>query len=229
MTMSALEDVWVRPRLHLPPLYAILDADVAASAGWTVPALARACLDGGARLLQVRAKRLGSAAFLDICAEVVEAARPLDAIVIVNDRADVAVLAGASGVHLGQEDLPVGAVQACFPRLTVVGLSTHTRAQIDAARGEAPDYVAVGPVFGTTTKATGYEAVGLDLVSYAAQASGHGGEQVGPPVVAIGGITLDRALRVIEAGAAAVAVVSDLLAGGDPARRVRDYVRVLGV
>ena len=156
-------------------------------------------------------------------------ARPLDAIVIVNDRADVALLAGAAGVHVGQDDLPAGAVRAWFPRLTLVGLSTHTQAQIDAAREDAPDYVAVGPVFGTATKATGYDAVGLDLVSYAARAGGQGAARTERPVVAIGGITLERAPRVIEAGATSVAVISDLLIGGDPARRVRDYVRVLGL
>ena len=94
-------------------------------------------------------------------------------------------------------------------------------AQIDAAGHEPVTYVAVGPVFGTRTKDTGYEAVGPALVTAAAARSG------GRPVVAIGGVTLETAPRAIEAGASCVAVISDLLAGGDPAARVREYVRRL--
>jgi len=102
----------------------------------------------------------------------------------------------------------------------VVGLSTHTAAQLDAAAAQPIDYVAIGPVFGSTTKATGYEAVGLDVVRRATR--------IGVPVVAIGGITLETARRVIDAGAASVAVIGDLVSGGDPERRVREYVRILG-
>ncbi len=216
----------MEPRFRLPPLYAILDADATSAAGWTVPALARAVLDGGARLLQVRAKTAGSAALLELCRTVVTLARPLGAQVIVNDRPDVAALAGADGVHVGQEDLPVPAIRAAFPRLAIVGLSTHTSAQIRAAEAAEPDYVAVGPVFGTTTKATGYDAVGLDLVREAVRVHSGGPAR---PVVAIGGITLERAPEVIAAGAAAVAVISDLLEGGDPADRVRRFLEAVGM
>ncbi len=213
------------PRLHLPPLYAILDADATSAAGWTVPALARALIDGGARLLQVRAKTVGSAALLDLCQTVVALARPAGATLIVNDRPDIAVLASADGVHVGQADLPVSAVRAAFPRLGIVGLSTHTPAEIRAAVSAQPDYVAVGPVFGTTTKATGYGAVGLDLVREAVRV--HAGDAA-RPVVAIGGITLERAPEVIAAGAASVAVISDLLKGADPAGRVRRFLDAIG-
>ncbi len=216
----------MQPRHRLPPLYAILDADAASAAGWTVPALARAVLDGGARLLQVRAKTAGSAALLELCRTVVALARPLGALVIADDRADVAMLAGADGVHVGQDDLPVAAVRAAFPRLTIIGLSTHTSAQIHAAEAAQPDYVAVGPVFGTKTKATGYDAVGLDLVREAVRVHSGGAAR---PVVAIGGITLERAPDVIAAGAASVAVISDLLEGGDPAERVRRFLEAVGV
>lgn len=214
-------------RLRLPPFYAILDADVAASAGWTTPALAAALLEGGARLLQVRAKTTGSAALLDLSRAVVGLARPYGALVIVNDRPDIAVLAGADGVHVGQDDLPVPALRLAFARLAVVGLSTHTQAQVEAAVGTSPDYVAVGPVFGTSTKATGYDAVGLDLVRQAACV--HGGSNPARPIVAIGGITLELAPQVLGAGAASVAVISDLLTGGDPQARVRRYLEAIGV
>lgn len=214
--------------MRLPPLYVIVDADLAAARGWNVPALARACLEGGARLLQVRAKSVGGAEYLALCDEVLAAARAVGATVIVNDRADIAAMAGADGVHVGQEDLAPREVRAAFPGIRLVGLSTHTPAQIDAAAPQSIDYLAVGPVFPTGTKDTGYGEVGLELVRHARQvvaAGASGGEP--RPVVAIGGITLERAPAVLEAGATSVAVISDLLATGDPAARVQAYLAAL--
>jgi thiamine-phosphate pyrophosphorylase len=212
----------------LPPLNAIVDEDVAARFGWTVPALARVYLSGGARLIQVRAKRAGSGAYLRTCEEVVSLGREFAALVIVNDRADIARLAGASGVHVGQEDLQPAAVRAIVGSDAIVGLSTHTLDQVRAARGEPIDYLAVGPVFGSTTKATGYAAVGLEMVRNAARVNGEVGEsEVARPIVAIGGITLEHAEAVVRAGATTVAVVSDLLSTGDPESRVRAYVELL--
>lgn len=104
----------------------------------------------------------------------------------------------------------------------IIGYSTHTVAQIDAALLEPVTYIAVGPVFGTRTKDTGYHAVGLALVGEASRRAG------AVPVVAIGGITLETARQVIAAGAASVAIISDLLTGGDPAARVRAYLEGLG-
>ena len=205
----------------LPRLQAIVDVDVAAAAGWMAVDLARAYLDGGARLLQLRAKALPSSRFLDICDAVVALTREAGALVIVNDRVDLAKLSGASGVHVGQDDLPVAEARALLGAEAIIGFSTHSVAQLQAALVQPSSYVAVGPVFGTRTKDTGYEAVGLRLVSEAARLCGE------RPVVAIGGITLDNAPSVIEAGAACVAVIGDLLAGGRPEDRVRDYCRVL--
>lgn len=217
-----------RDDTRVSPLYAILDAGVAARHGWDVDALAAACLRGGARLLQVRAKEEGSRAFLALCEKVVALARPYGAIVLANDRADVALLAGAQGVHVGQDDLAPADVRRAFPALDWVGLSTHSPAQIADAVAQPASYVAVGPVFATVTKDTGYEAVGLDLVREARRAvdAADGGRR--RPVVAIGGITLERAPDVLAAGASSVAVISDLLAGGDPEARVRAYLARLG-
>lgn len=211
---------------RFPPLYAILDEETGVRAGWSVPALARACLAGGARLLQVRAKRATGGALLAMCEEVVSEARRHGAMVIVNDRADISVAAGASGVHLGQDDLPVAAVQHAFPSLAVIGVSTHSPEQFERAVAGPASYVAVGPVFETGTKATGYTAVGLELVRYAARRLGgsSGQPSAARALVAIGGITLERAPQVIEAGATSVAVISDLLSTGDPEGRVRQYV-----
>lgn len=204
-----------------PRLYAIVDQDTATRHGWNVVDLGRAFLDGGATLIQVRAPGAASGELLDWCAALVEAGRRPGARVIVNDRADVAVAAGAGGVHLGQNDLEARAARRIVGPDAIVGVSTHTRAQIRAASAEPIDYVAVGPVYDTGTKSTGYASVGLDLVADAVRLS------LSRPVVAIGGITLERAPAVIRAGAHSVAVISDLLVGNDPARRVAEYQRVL--
>lgn len=204
----------------LPRLYAICDADVCANAGWTLTDFAAACMDGGATLLQLRAKRSTSADFLRFTEIVMKRAVPAGATIIVNDRADVARLAGAGGVHVGQDDLRPSEVRRIVGGGAVVGLSTHNRGQLASAVEEPVTYVAVGPVFGTTTKETGYEAVGFDLVREASVLAS--ARQL--PVVAIGGITLERAADVIEGGATTVAVITDLLVDNAPAARVRAFL-----
>jgi thiamine-phosphate pyrophosphorylase len=166
---------------------------------------------------------MGSAAFLDLAEAAVTMAQREDARVIVNDRADLAVLSAATGVHVGQDDLAPADVRRVTGPHAIVGLSTHTRDQILAAIAEPISYLAIGPVFATATKSTGYDAVGCAAVEEAVdQASRHR-----LPVVAIGGITLATAPRVIEAGAAAVAIIGDLLTA-DPEARVRQYLAALG-
>jgi thiamine-phosphate pyrophosphorylase len=186
-----------------------------------VAQLAAAFLDGGAKIIQLRAKRLASAPFLAHADDLVRAAAPFGAAVVVNDRVDLALLAGAAGAHVGQEDLPPAAARRLLGPHATIGYSTHTVAQIEAAAEEPVTYIAIGPVFGTGTKTTGYDAVGLALVAEAARRS-HG-----RAVVAIGGITLERAPEVIAAGASSVAVITDLLTGGDPTARVAAFLRAL--
>ncbi len=137
-----------------------------------------------------------------------------------NDRADLARLSGAAGVHVGQDDLTPAQARAVIGHDAIVGVSTHTLDQLDDALRESIDYVAVGPVFGTDTKATGYAAIGLEAVRAAAArtVARH------VPLVAIGGITRDRSRSVLDAGAQSVAVISDLLTTGDPTARVRDFL-----
>ncbi len=174
-------------------------------------------MDGGATFLQIRAKHTGPAEFLRICDDILAAADTFAATVIVNDRVDLALISGADGVHVGQDDLAPAAARDILGPEAIVGYSTHTIEQIEAAVGLPVSYLAVGPVFGTTTKATGYDAVGLDRVRAARQATGK-------PVVAIGGVTLDNAESAVAAGATMVAVIGDLLTGGNPTARVRDYL-----
>jgi thiamine-phosphate pyrophosphorylase len=182
--------------------------------------VATACLRGGATLLQLRQKQASGASALALADAVVAVAREFGASVIVNDRPDIARLAGAAGVHVGQEDLTVEDVRQVVGREALVGLSTHTEAQIEQSWHEAVDYIAVGPVYVTATKETGYHARGLDLIRYAAR-----GDR---PVAAIGGITLERAIDVAAAGAMLIAVISDIL-HGDPERRTREFIDLLHV
>ena len=208
--------------LTLPPLYAIVDVDVCGTRGRQPRDVIRAYLSGGARLLQLRAKTLPGAVFLELASALAEDAASAGATFIVNDRADIARLAGAAGVHVGQDDLSPSDVRRVVGPEAIVGRSTHTADQIERATREPISYLAIGPTFVTATKATGYDAIGLDGVADAARrASSHG-----LPVVAIGGITLETAPGVIAAGAASVAVITDLL-DDDPERRVRQYLSAL--
>ena len=184
--------------------------------------VARAFLSAGAKLLQLRCKSWGSAAFLDLANAVVEDANRADAAVIVNDRADVAALSHAHGLHVGQEDLTPADARAVIGAEALLGLSTHTADQWEAAVKDPICYIAIGPVFGTGTKDTGYQAVGLGTVTRAADVA----RAAGLPTVAIGGITRANAVSVIDAGAASVAVISDLMRD-DPEASCRALLRIL--
>ena len=198
-----------------PFLYPIIDTGVCRSRRIDPVALCDAYLAGGARVLQLRDKESSSGDFLRLADILVERADRLEALVIINDRADIARLSGAAGVHVGQEDLPVDDVRKTLPPPAIVGLSTHDERQLDDAIQQDPTYVAVGPVFETSTKDTGYSARGLDLVRSAAGR--------GKPLVAIGGLTVDNVLDVVRAGALGMAVIADLL-NGDPEARTREFI-----
>jgi thiamine-phosphate pyrophosphorylase len=204
-------------RLVLPRLYVILDAALL-----TTPELhcAQKLVDAGVRLLQYRNKAASTR-------ELFESSRRLSALLIpqgvtffVNDRADVASLTGASGVHLGQEDLGVEEARLVIGTERLVGVSTHTLQQFQQAAATSADYLAVGPVFATSTKTNPDPVVGTDFIR---QIRG----LTNKPIVAIGGITLERAAEVIQAGADSVAVISDILRAPDPGQRARQYVDVL--
>jgi thiamine-phosphate pyrophosphorylase len=186
--------------------------------------LASAFLEGGASLVQLRAKGAPGGWMLETAAAIVERSHRGDALVIINDRADIARLSGADGVHVGQDDLSPAAVRRLVGADALVGLSTHTDAQVEAAASQPVSYVAIGPVFPTGTKATGYDSRGVEAVRRAANATA----ERGVPLVAIGGVTLETAPDVLRAGASAVAVIGDLMSG-DPAARVREYLKRLTV
>jgi len=202
-------------------LHAIVDVEASIRAGLRALDVARGYLLAGASVLQIRGKALGSRDFLEVADACVAAARPFNATVIINDRVDIARLSGAAGVHVGQGDLSPTAARRLLGGAAIVGLSTHTIRQIEAAVMEPITYLAIGPVFGSATKDTGYDATGLALVREAVRLAGS------LPVVAIGGITLENASSVIDAGAASVAVIGDLLTGADPERRARAFLQTL--
>jgi thiamine-phosphate pyrophosphorylase len=208
----------------LPRLYPILDIDLCRERRLEPLAVLAAFLAGGARFLQLRDKSPSTAARLALADAVVEQAHAAGARVIVNDRADVARLTAADGVHVGQDDLTVDDARRLLGADAIVGLSTHDESQIEAAARTSASYVAVGPIYGTATKDTGYQPRGLDLVRRAAAILRPGAGQAGKPVVAIGGITLARVPEVLAAGADSVAIISDLLAG-DPEERIREFLR----
>ena len=145
------------------------------------------------------------------------AARAANCAFFVNDRPDVAWLAGADGVHVGQEDLEVEQAREVVGPERWVGVSTHNLEQFEQAAASSADYIAVGPDLpAQSSKANPDPVVGLDFIRGVPRA-------YGKPIVAIGGITLERAAAVIEAGADSVAVISDILSAKNPAQRAGEF------
>ena len=176
--------------------------------------LAQKVCAGGARLLQLRVKELPTREFLSTACEVRAICRQAGSLLIINDRADIALAVGADGVHVGQEDLPVEAARKVLGPDKLIGVSTHDPAQALAAVRGGADYIGFGPLFGTSTKATGYGARGLDQLREIRAL-------VRLPIVAIGGITAGRAPAALAAGADAVAMISDVVLASDVTGKVR--------
>jgi len=204
-------------RLALPPLYVILDAALLPS---DPIELTIRMLDAGARLFQYRNKTSSSRELLEASQSVWFAVRQYGGRFIVNDRADIARLAGASGVHLGQDDLDVPGARMIVGTESIIGFSTHNVEQFQAAAESDADYIALGPIFATDSKANPDPAVGVDFIRRVRKLTSK-------PIVAIGGITPERARQVIDAGADSVAVISDILKARNPAERVRQYLDIL--
>jgi thiamine-phosphate pyrophosphorylase len=203
-----------RPLPPRPFLYPIVDVE--ALGGRAVGPAVSALVEGGARIVQFRAKGLSDRRFLELAAEALAAARGGGALLVVNDRPDVALILGADGVHVGQDDLSPRQVRPLLPPGTILGVSTHGVAQLEWAADQPVDYVAVGPVFPTRTKANPDPVVGLEMVRRARGATLR-------PLVAIGGIGEADARAVVEAGADGVAVVSALLSQPDLAAAARRF------
>ncbi|HEU4430920.1 MAG TPA: thiamine phosphate synthase, partial [Myxococcota bacterium] len=180
-------------------------------------AQARAACAGGARVVQLRAKHATDAEALAWGREIRALTRAAKLLLVMNDRVDLALACGADGVHLGQDDLPPVDARRIAPQLAI-GRSTHDADQLARALAEPIDYVAYGPLFGTASKQTGYEARGLAALREIAT-------QRGPrPLVAIGGIDASNCAGVRAAGAQGFAVISAVANAGDPLAAVRELV-----
>jgi thiamine-phosphate pyrophosphorylase len=199
-----------------PTLYAILDPELSNT---PLATLANSLADAGVELMQLRDKR-GSARQIYSQAKELEAVLdPLKAHLIVNDRPDIAAMTASAGVHVGQEDLPVEEARRICGSSRWVGVSTHNLEQLREAAATSADYIAVGPIFQTSTKENPDPVVGLDFLRAARQLTRK-------PLVAIGGITIDSAADVFRAGADSVAIIRDLLAARSPADRAHEYLAV---
>src|SRR5215471_13788680 len=189
--------------MKLPRVYPILDSESLTRRSIPLPAAAAALLDGGAELLQIRHKSQWTRGFFDASRDVARLCRESGASLIVNDRADFAVLLDA-GLHLGQDDLAPRDARRLLGPDAVMGYSSHNPAQLCAAGGEPVDYVALGPVFPTASKRNPDPVVGVEQVSLCR-------DLLEKPLVAIGGITLENAPEVWRAGADSVAVIGGML------------------
>jgi thiamine-phosphate pyrophosphorylase len=204
-------------RLVLPRLYVILDAALI-----SIPEkdCAQNLVNAGVRLMQYRNKRASAWQLFETSRELAEFLKPAGVQFIVNDRADVAALAGADGVHVGQDDLGVEQAREVMGAGKWVGVSTHDAEQFQVAAATSADYLAVGPVFATGSKENPDPVVGLEFVRQARA-------MTDKPIVAIGGITLESAAEVMDAGADSLAVISDILRAQNPGQRARQYIDLL--
>lgn len=186
--------------MQLPKLYAITDRQWS---NCTHEEIVRMLLNGGARFIQLRDKEASARELLDQAMACLKLTRKAGATLIINDRVDVALTAGADGVHVGQDDISVAEAREILGEDKIIGVSTHSIAQFRAALETSANYIAVGPVYPTTTKENSAAIVGLKLVREARKLTDR-------PLVAIGGINHKRAPKVIAAGADCVAAISAL-------------------
>lgn len=208
--------------MGLPKLYPILDAGLLAAHGMELRWAAEQMRGAGVKLLQYRDKAGAPQAVLRNAAVIREVFAGAECRMILNDRADLALLARWDGVHMGQGDLLPGVARRVVGLERWVGVSTHNDEQVRLADLSCADYIAVGPVFATGTKLDAEPVIGLDGVCRARALTSK-------PIVAIGGITRQNARSVIDAGADSIALISGLFAGVEPVEKVaRDFLELLG-
>jgi thiamine-phosphate pyrophosphorylase len=200
------------------PLYAILDTAVRPEL--SASAILEALLRAGVRVIQYRHKETLRRVHFEECCALARRTHEFGGRFFVNDRADVALLCGADGVHLGQEDLLPEKARLFLGEGMQIGFSTHTLEQARSALRAPADYIAVGPIFPTSTKKNPDPVVGLELVAQVRSLTAK-------PLVAIGGITLQNSAAVLQAGVNAVAVIGDLLAAPDIEARARQFLAAL--
>lgn len=201
----------------LPRFYPILDPEIAVRNGIDPVIAAEQILEGGATILQFRHKGFFSREVFAQLERVAELCRDVRALFVVNDRADLAAITGAA-LHLGQDDLAPTAARKIVGAETLIGFSTHNESQLRAAADEPANYLALGPIFGTSSKNNPDPVVGLDTLRRLRPLTNR-------PLVAIGGITRANAPSVLAAGADSVAIIGDLFAGDGSLRaRTEEWV-----
>jgi len=205
----------MRGRFRLPRIYPLTNTQIS---GLSHAEQVELLADGGATLVQLRDKHAPPVEFYEQAKAALEVASRRGVQLIINDRVDIALALGAAGVHLGQDDLPAEAVRRLLGEDAIIGYSTHSLAQIQEAAELPVDYFAIGPIFPTATKENPDPVVGLEGVKLARQAIGES------PLVGIGGISLENARDVIEAGAESVALIHALLS--DP-HKIRERLQRL--
>ncbi|OGF66912.1 MAG: thiamine-phosphate diphosphorylase [Candidatus Fischerbacteria bacterium RBG_13_37_8] len=196
-------------------LYVITDSTMA---GMSHSSIVKESIKGGARIIQVRDKEMADGQLLQ---EMRQSIKELSDhhMLIVNDRVDVGFLAGAKGIHLGQDDLPVSEVRCLLGNEAIIGISTHNIKQFEQALGEDVDYIAIGPIYDTATKISSNKPLGLEYVTTLRA-------MTDKPLVAIGGITLERASKLWKEGIDAVAVVSDIMKSVDISGKIAEYIQL---
>jgi thiamine-phosphate pyrophosphorylase len=194
--------------------YAMVDT----AGGQDPAALARMLLEAGARIMQLRLKEAGSRDFLATAREIAGLCRSHGAMLIVNDRADIARLADAAGVHVGQDDLPLADARAIMGTGSIVGVSTHSVEQARAAAAGGADYIGFGAIYTGGLKNVA-KALGLERLRAVRAA-------VSLPIVAIGGITETTMPEVLAAGADAAAIITDVVRASDIAAKVRALLAI---
>jgi thiamine-phosphate pyrophosphorylase len=180
--------------------------------------VARAALEGGARFLQFREKEMTTRELVDTAGKLLQLARAFEAVLVVNDRVDVALAAGADGVHVGESDLPVAIARQVLGPGAIIGASAATVESARAAEAEGADYLGIGPIFPTGSKADAGKAIGLRPLTAIRAA-------VKIPVLGIGGISASNAGEVIRAGAEGVAVISAISDAEDMAGATAELLR----
>jgi thiamine-phosphate pyrophosphorylase len=206
-------------RLGLPRFYPILDAGLLLRAGLSIESFAQQLREAGIRFLQYRDKEASDALLLQRAAILRRIFPSSDSCLILNDRVPLVFSAGYDGVHVGQDDLSPAQARALLGPEIMVGISTHGEGQLVSAAESPVDYVAIGPVFATSSKQVPDPVVGLEGVRAARAITDK-------PLVAIGGITRANCAAVMEAGADSVAVISDLIPR--PAASVEEFFARLG-
>ena len=196
----------------------IVVTDARCGEGRKLVDVVRAALRGGAPAIQLRAKTEPARETVALARALREETRAAGALLFVNDRLDVALVAGADGAHVGEDDIPVLAARRIVPPRFLLGRSVETPEQALRAREDGADYVGVGPVYETASKDDAGLPVGLARISAVADAAG-------VPVVAIGGIDEENAADVARAGAAGVAVIRAVMQAPDPEEAVRELLR----